>query len=172
MRDPRLLEEWALAAAAKRRDAGTRRRASVSESERAEVDRLLADWWSEALSQDLLGEHDKMDHVERLRTKCSSLSPEPQKLALGTKCVGSRHGEVDGDVGARLLTSPAAVVRCAPTAVELDRAVRLLADCWEAVEALEEVYRDHQRGHVNGHPLGCERAYRGLAGPSLRSRAE
>ncbi len=140
MRDPRLLEEWALAAAAKRRDAGTRRRASVSESERAEVDRLLADWWSEVLSQDVLGEHDKMDHVERLRTKCLSLSPEPQKLALTAPSALARDsGEVDGDVGARLLgESAAAVVRCAPTAVELDRAVRLLADCWEAIEALEE----------------------------------
>lgn len=140
MRDPRLLEEWALAAAAKRRDAGTRRRASVSESERAEVDRLLADWWSEVLSQDLLGEHDKMDHVERLRTKCSSLSPESQKLALTAASALARDTEeVDGNVGARLLgESAAAVVRCAPTAVELDRAVRLLADCWEAVESLEE----------------------------------
>lgn len=140
MRDPRLLEEWPLAAAAKRRDAGTRRRASVSESERAEVVRLLADWWSEVLSQDLLAEHDQMDHVERLRTKCSSLSSEPQKLALTAPSALARDtGEVDGDVGARLLgESAAAVVRCAPTAVELDRAVRLLADCWEAVEALEE----------------------------------
>jgi hypothetical protein len=140
VRDPRLLEEWALATAAKRRNAGTRLLSSVPESERAQVDRLLADWWLEVLSQDLLSEQDKMEHVERLRTRCSSLSPELQKLALTAPSALARGtGEVDGNVGARLLgESAAAVVRCAPTAVELDRAVRLLADCWEAVESLEE----------------------------------
>lgn len=140
MRDPRLLEEWALAADAKRREAKGQRLSSVPEADRAEVDRLLVDWWSEVLSRDSLDEREKMGHVERLRTKCSSLSPEPQKLALTAPSAIVRDGEdVDRNVGALLLgESAAAIVRRATTAVELDRAVRFLADCWEAVDALQE----------------------------------
>jgi len=140
VRDPRFLDAWELAAATKRREAGTRRLSSVSESDRAEVDHLLAGWWSEVLAQDSLGEQDWTAHVETLRTKCSSLSPELQALALTAPNALARDiGEEDGDVGARLLgESAAAVVRGTLTAVELDRAVRLLSHCWDAVEALKK----------------------------------
>lgn len=138
VRDPRLQEERPLADAT-RREASARRLSEV-EADRAEVDGLLVDWWSEVLSHDSLGEQETMDHIERLRTQCSALSSKPQELALTALGVLIRATEeVDRSVGARLLgESAATAVRRTTTAVELDRAVRFLAGCWEAVKALQE----------------------------------
>ena len=140
MRDSRFLEEYATAADAERRAAGAQLLSSTSEAARAEVDRLLEGWWSEVLSQDLLSDEERAERVQGLRTSCSSVSLEAQKLALTVpSAIAGNSDAVNRSAGARLLgESAAAVVRRAKTAVELDRAVRFLSRCWKAVEALEE----------------------------------
>lgn len=142
MRDPRLRESWALEADAKRRAATEVRLAAAPPEERAEVDRILDCWWSGVLAQDSLDEQARTNHIEHLRTKCSSLSAEAQTLALAAPSALARDtGDLANHVGARLLGESAArVIRRATTAVELDRAVRFLSDCWEAVEALQDAF--------------------------------
>ncbi len=139
MRDPRLLDESAVADA-NWRDKGAQQLSSVPEADRVEANRVLVAWWSEVLSQDAVNGQERIEHVERLRSRCSNLSAQPQKLTLTAASTLDRDkGEVARNIGARLLgDSAATVVRGTTTAVELDRAVRFLTDCWEAVDALQD----------------------------------
>jgi hypothetical protein len=122
-------------------EATTRLLTSVTPTDRAAVERLLAEWWPGVLAHDSLGETWKTEQVDHLRTKCSSLPAESRKLALTTPAALARGvTEEDRGVGALLLgESAAAIVRgSATTTVALDRAVTFLSECWEAVEALCE----------------------------------
>ncbi len=141
MRDPRLIDAWALAAEARRREATDLYLAAVAATDRNEVDSLLSLWWSEVLAHDPRGEQWRNDQLERLQTMCSSLSSGPRMLALAAlSALGRGTTDVAQNAGARILgASAAAVVRRATGAVELDRAVRLLTDCWEAVNVLQEI---------------------------------
>lgn len=135
-----------------RRQAARRRHAAPRPCPNQSGPRWTISWSTggpRSCSRVSLDEQDKMAHVERLRTKCSSLSPEPRKFALTAASALARDTRaVDGDVGARLLgESAAAVVRCAPTAVELDCAVRLLADtAGRPSRRSRKLYWDHLRG--------------------------
>lgn len=110
----------------------------VTTTDRTELGRLLAEWWTDILAQDSPGDQWETAQVENLRTKCSSLPAGSQKVGLAAPNTLA-HVATDEDcgIGALLLgESAAAVVRNGSSAVALDRAVKFLSDCWEAVEVL------------------------------------
>jgi len=140
VRDPRLHQAWALARAAERRAATDRLLATVTTTDRAEIDRLLEAWWTVILAQDSPGDSWETAQVEQLRTTCSVLPAGSQKVGLTAPNTLARDAtDEDRGVGALLLgESAAAVVRSGSSAVALDRAVSFLSECWEANEVLIE----------------------------------
>jgi hypothetical protein len=140
VRDPRLREAWALARADERGAATERRLAMATTTDRAEIERLLAEWWTDVLAQDSTGEQWATAQVENLRRKCSSLSPGSRNLGLTAPDTLARSvTDADRGVGALLLgESAAAAVRVGSSSVPLNRAVDFLSECWEAVEVMME----------------------------------
>ena len=140
MRDTRFLQPGEITRAAERREAIDRIMSEVPKTDRAEIDHLLAEWWTEVLAQDSVGEQLKIAQVEKLRTKCFSLPVESRTFALtAPKTLALEATDENRGVGARLLgESAAAKVRCVSSIVALYRAVNILSECWEAVEVLIE----------------------------------
>ena len=139
MRDPRLLQERALARADKQRAVTEQLLAMVTTTDRIQIDRILEEWWTDVLAQDGSGDHWKVTQIENLRTTCSSLSAEIQKVGFAVhKTLAHTHAmDEDRGIGALLLgESVAAIVRKDSTATMLDRAVNFLSDCWDALEVL------------------------------------
>ena len=138
VRDPRLRQAWALAHADERRAATEQLLAMVTTTDRTEIDRLLAEWWTDVLAQDSPGDQWEIAQVENLRTKCSSLPAGSQKVALTAPNTLAHDAEdEDRGIGALLLGESAAlVVRNDSSAVALDRAVKFLSECWEAMKVL------------------------------------
>ncbi|WP_437598557.1 hypothetical protein WMF28_38040 [Sorangium sp. So ce590] len=112
----------------------------VTTTDRIEVDRLLVEWWTDVLAQESLGDQWETAQVENLRTKCSSLPAGSYKVGLTAPDTLARDAtDEERGIGALLLgESAAAVVRNGSSAVALDRAVKFLSECWEAVEVLVE----------------------------------
>ena len=140
MRDLRLREAWKLARADERSAATDRLLARLTTTGRSEIDHLLAEWWTNVLAQDSPGEQWEAAQVESLRTKCSSLSAEDQKIAFTVpNTLVLDATDEDRGVGVLLLgESAAAAVRNGSSAVTLDRAVNFLSECWDAIEVLIE----------------------------------
>ena len=140
MRDPRLCEARAIARADERRTATERFLVTVTTTVRIEIDRLLTAWWIDVLAQDSSGDQWEATQVENLRTKCSSLPPGSQKVSLTAPNTLARVAtDEDRGIGTLLLgESAAAAIRTSTQVVALDRAVKFLSECWEAVEVLIE----------------------------------
>jgi len=139
MRDPRLRQAWVVSRADEQR-AAMQRLAMMSVADRTKIDRLLEEWWTDVLANDSQGDQWDIEQVEKLRTKCSSLPAESSKAGLTAPDALARNatGE-DTGIGVLLLgESVAAVVRSGTSAIVLDRAVKFLSECWEAVEVLIE----------------------------------
>lgn len=138
VRDPRLRSAWELARAYGRRAATERLIAMVTKTDRAEIDRLLAEWWADVLAQDSLGDAWETAQVEQLRAKCSSLPAGSQSVGLtAPNTLASEAVDGERDIGALLLgESAAVVVRNSSSAVTLDRAVEFLSKCWDAINVL------------------------------------
>lgn len=140
MRDPRLLQAWNVARATELAATEQFLAMVTTTPDRTEIDLLLAEWWTGVLAQDSPGDEWETAQVEYLRTRCSSLPAGSQQFGLAALSTLARNEkDEDRGVGAVLLgESAAAVVRKGSSAVALDRAVRFLSECWEAIEVMIE----------------------------------
>jgi len=109
-------------------------------TDRTAIDRLLAEWWTAILAQDSPGDQWKTAQLVELRTKCSSLPAGSQNVGLTAPNTLARDAtDEDHGVGALLLgESAAAVIREGSSVLALDRAVKFLSECWEAIEVMIE----------------------------------
>ena len=137
MRDPRLLPPGAVNNLNAMREATDQLLGSASD--RRELDGILVAWWVDVLAQDSASDDWEAEQAERLRRICSSLPSSIRGLGLFAPAALLRQvHDAEYSAGAILLgESAASVVRRDPTGVDqLDRAIHMLADCWEAIETL------------------------------------
>jgi hypothetical protein len=112
-----------------------------STADRASLYAILADWWTEVLAQDSPGERWEREIAERLRQRCSALSGALQALGMNAPAALLRQvSGAENRAGAYLLGESAAlVIRRNPVGLSyFDRAVHLMADCWQAIDYLME----------------------------------
>lgn len=137
MRDPRLQQAWEAARDARLCAARNRLDEMVTAEERAGICSVLTDWWAYVLAEDSEGEQWRDEKFENLRIRCFSLSNTSKEVALAAldamTCVAAEKAY---GVGPVLLGESAAVVVRRGSVADLDRAVELLSDCWDAVHVL------------------------------------
>lgn len=138
MRDPRLRHAWERARDDRRRAAADQLLTVVTATDRTEIDRLLADWWTGVLAEDASGDQWETAQVEHLRRRVSSLPADSQEVALMALGTLTRDAaEKSRGIGSLLLGESAAVaVQNSSSFLGLDCAVKFLSECCDAVEVL------------------------------------
>lgn len=110
-------------------------------SDRHDLDGLLQEWWAEVLGEDFRGDVANSATVERLRVAALRLSGSQASLgALAAAALQRKASGAEYRAGAHILgESAAATIRRSDDGLDrLDRAVKFLSECWEAVEALSD----------------------------------